>query len=59
MVKHILADGREVDSIEGFVIPPTGATEVVYRIVIEHCRKRSKANKKENEARKSLANCAS
>lgn len=38
MVKHILADGREVDSIEGFVVPCTGATESVYRIVAEFHR---------------------
>ena len=33
MIRHILADGREVESIEGFVIPPTGPTAAVYRIV--------------------------
>lgn len=35
MVKHVLADGRELDSIEGFVIPHTGATAAAYRIVAE------------------------
>ncbi len=35
MIRHILADGREVKSIEGFVIPPTGATAVTYRMVAE------------------------
>ena len=35
MVKHILADGREVDSIEGFVIPTTGQVAAVYHIVAE------------------------
>lgn len=33
MVRHILADGREVGSIEGMVIPSTGKTAAVYRIV--------------------------
>lgn len=42
MVKHVLADGREVDSIEGFVIPTTGETAAVYHIVAEHA-----ANQKE------------
>lgn len=34
-IRHILADGTEVESIEGRVIPPTGATEAVYRLVAE------------------------
>lgn len=40
MVRHILADGREVESIEGFVIPPTGATAAVYRIVADIMRRK-------------------
>lgn len=39
MVKHILADGREVESIDGKVIPTTGPTEAVYRIALEHAKK--------------------
>lgn len=35
MVRHILADGREVKSVEGLVIPPTGPTAAVYRIAAE------------------------
>lgn len=35
MVRHFLADGREVESVEGLVIPPTGPTAVVYRIAAE------------------------
>lgn len=35
MVKHILADGTELKSIEGRVIPPTGNTESVYRLIAE------------------------
>lgn len=35
MVTHILADGTELKSIEGRVIPPTGKTEAVYRLIAE------------------------
>lgn len=35
MVRHILADGTELKSIEGRTIPPTGKTEAVYRLVSE------------------------
>lgn len=35
MIKHILADGTELKSIEGRTIPPTGKTEAVYRLVAE------------------------
>lgn len=35
MIKHILADGTELKSIEGRTIPPTGKTEVVYRLIAE------------------------
>lgn len=38
MIRHILADGREVKSIEGMVIPATGATAAVYHIVAEFAR---------------------
>lgn len=38
MVRHILADGREVDSIEGFIVPTTGATAAVYRIAAEFAK---------------------
>lgn len=38
MVRHILADGREVKSIEGLVVPNTGATAAVYRIVTEFAK---------------------
>ncbi len=34
-VKHVLADGRRLDSIEGFVLPNSGATAAVYRIAEE------------------------
>ena len=35
MVRHILADGREVDCIEGHLVPNEGATATVYRVVAE------------------------
>ncbi len=33
MIKHVLADGTQLDSIEGRVIPAAGATEAIYKIV--------------------------
>ena len=39
MIRHILSDGREVESIEGFVIPTTGVTAAVYQIITEHAKK--------------------
>lgn len=44
MVRHILADGREVDSIEGMVVPTTGPTAVVYRIVADFYKKTPSRN---------------
>lgn len=35
MIKHILADGTELKSIEGRIVPPTGKTEAVYRLIAE------------------------
>ena len=35
MVRDFLADGREVKSVEGFVIPTTGPTAAAYRIAAE------------------------
>ncbi len=35
MIKHVLADGTQLKSIEGRIIPPTGKTEVVYRLIAE------------------------
>ena len=48
MVKHILADGREVKSIAGKVIPTRGYTEAVYRIVLEHAKKKTAEAGKSN-----------
>ena len=36
MIKHILADGTELKNIEGRMIPPTGNTEAVYRLIAEY-----------------------
>ena len=35
MIKHILADGTELKSIEGRTIPPTGKTEAVYKLIAD------------------------
>lgn len=35
MIKHILADGTELKSIEGRIIPPTGKTEAVYKLIAD------------------------
>lgn len=45
MIKHILADGTELKSIEGRTIPPTGKTEAVYRLIADFLtdRRRSTA----------------
>lgn len=50
MIKHILADGREVESIEGMVIPRTGTTAAVYRIVEGFVRSRQEATHSKEEA---------
>ena len=50
-VHHILADGREVDSIEGYVIPNSGETAAVYRLVADLIlNKRNTKLKDENTA---------
>lgn len=33
MIKHVLADGRILDSIDGFRIPYEEATETAYRLL--------------------------
>lgn len=35
MIKHVLADGTQLKSIEGRIVPPTGKTEAVYRLIAE------------------------
>lgn len=50
MIRHILADGREVESVEGFVIPTTGSTAAVYRIAAEFEKNHPKTTQKKKEA---------
>ena len=33
MIKHVLSDGRTLDSLEGFRLPYTQATETAYRLL--------------------------
>lgn len=40
-VHHILADGREVDSIEGHVVPDSGETAAVYRLIEDFIQNKS------------------
>ena len=35
MIKHVLADGTQLKSIEGRIIPPTGKTEAVYKLIAD------------------------
>ena len=55
MIRHILADGREVKSVEGLVIPNTGATAAVYRIVAEHARNHQEAVHNKEETKNATA----
>lgn len=38
-VKHVMSDGRHLDSIDGYVIPCTGPTAAVYRVIAEMMKK--------------------
>lgn len=49
MIRHILADGREVESVEGFVVPPTGPTAAVYSIVVEFAKNHKDIKKNKEE----------
>lgn len=51
MIRHILADGREVKSVEGLVVPYTGKAAAVYHIVAEFAKnhKEVKNNKEETK----------
>lgn len=51
-VIHILADGREVESIEGMIIPNTGATAAVYRIIADFARNHPEIYKQISEKAK-------
>ncbi len=51
MIKHVLADGRVLDSIDGFQIPYTPATEAAYRLLAEFCRRGGRNYGKAEKAR--------
>lgn len=34
-IKHILADGRQLETIEGYTLPYNRATETAYRLLAE------------------------
>lgn len=39
MVRHIMADGREVDDITGYVVPLNDKTRFAYEVLIDEWRK--------------------
>ena len=49
MVKHIMADGRVLESIEGVVIPETAATRRAYELLAAIAKKEREPERKENE----------
>lgn len=49
MIRHILSDGREVESVEGLVIPTTGPTAAVYKIITDYVNKRAETSPKNKE----------
>lgn len=55
MIIHVLADGREVDSIEGMVVPTTGSTAAVYRIVSEFSKNHPSTKQKKEEKNSATA----
>ena len=50
MVKHVLSDGREVESVEGILIPPSGPTAAVYRIIAEFAKNHPQCVRKREES---------
>lgn len=51
MIKHVLSDGREVDSVDGLVIPAyKSAASAVYQIVAEFARKQTEAIRSKEES---------
>lgn len=51
-VIHILADGQQVENIEGMIIPNTGATTAVYRIIADFARKHPEVRERGTERSK-------
>jgi hypothetical protein len=45
-ITHVMADGRVLDSIEGYVIPCSGHTAVVYRILADCVKRQLNSEKK-------------
>lgn len=45
-ITHVMADGRVLDSIEGYVIPCSGHTAVVYRILADCVNRQLNSEKK-------------
>lgn len=43
MIRHVLANGKEVKSIEGMVVPANGATASVYQIAAEFAKNQIQA----------------
>ncbi len=38
-IRHFLADGRVLESIEGYIVPNTGATATTYYLIAEFIKK--------------------
>lgn len=51
-VIHILADGQQVENIEGMIIPNTGATTAVYRIIADFAEKHPEVHERNTERTK-------
>ena len=51
MIRHFLADGREVKSVEGFVVPHKGPTAAVYRIAAEFAKNHPEIIHQDKEGR--------
>ena len=51
-VIHILADGQQVENIEGMIIPNTGATTAVYRIIADFVAKHPEVHERNTERTK-------
>lgn len=49
-----MADGREVDSIEGYIVPPEGKAEAVYRMGIKSIRSVMRIYDPEDESKSDL-----
>lgn len=45
MIKHVLADGRVLDSIDGLQVPYTTATETVYRFLVSFLERSGKVER--------------